>query len=606
MNTGIERSQNEIRRIKGQIAILKEQGFSNFEMIDILKVSRSQFFRYCQAMKPDAEKTLNLDKSIEVKPLTRIQRNLNPIEFCDKYLAVNPLPMQRLILKAFYNLELNDLEKNQLLKLKREGKTTWEYGGKYNELVLLIGMKGGKTTLASIIAQIEEYELFKKGNPAKFYGLVPGERIYIKNVATNEKQAEKTIFAKIQASIDRSPYFKARQPKLTGTIYHFRDTNVYIESGHSNSSSLVGDACILVLLDELDRFVKTGTGKYSAEEVYNALDKSTDPFNRGGHSDGKTVSISSLVHPRGFMVYLYELCKRLKSMLGFWMPEWEMQPDLYSGKTFIYNKIRIPLEHKDALSKNPEKFLRDKAGIIGYSIGAFYREPDKIKNMFENSHNLGYKNPIDELGRFADWFKAKSDIAYFLHHDPSVSHDAYAIVLGHRENDIAIIDMVYRFIPPEAGEIDIEKVKLFCEDLLNRFPSIEKITYDTWAASSIMQFYDKLGFKVENLYIRKPQHELLKEKIYTNKFHCHRYPILERELSELELDGDKIDHPSPGSKDTADAVAGVVWNAMQSSDLSAGLAIGNRDSEVTESGFKILNGKRRRKIWESEHIWRKW
>jgi len=517
----------------------------------------------------EVEKQINPDRYLgKIKPLKEIDKTLNPIEFCRKYSPIKPKPMQELILKAFYNLPLNDEEKTKLLSMRSRGKTTWEEGRRYQELILLIGMKGGKTTLAALIAQIEEYELFKTGDICKHYGFAPGERIYIKNVATNEKQAEKTIFAKIQASIDRSPYFKTRMPNLVGNTYHFRDTNVFIESANSNSSSLTGDICKLVSLDELDRFTNTKNGKYSAEEVYSALDKSTDPFEK----DGRKVSISSLVHLKGFK---------------------------YSGKTFFF-KIPIPIEHRDSFKKNPGKFLRDKACLGGYSQGKYYRMPDKVKAIFERSHNEGFKNPIDSNGRFADWFKAKEGCKYYEHHDPSVSHDAYSISLGHEEDGVSFIDLMIRFLPPvQGGEIDIEEVKEFCDNMHERIRP-EKITYDTWAASAIMQGFQKKGYETENLYIRKAQHDLLKEKIYSSKFRCPNYPIIPTELIELDLDGDKVDHPLNGSKDSADSVAGVVWNCSRNAGISAGVAVGGADSqgEVSKAGFKELEYAGRKRIWD--------
>jgi hypothetical protein len=579
---------------------MRRAKISNEAIRKTLKLSKDQLFRYINAY-PEQDKNFHLDKQlIKTEALKEINRNLNPIEFCDAYLPIKLKPMQRLILKAFYNLKLSADDKKRLLKLKNQGKTTWEEGGTYQELVLLIGMKGGKTTLAAVIAQIEEYELYKIGDICGKYGFVPGEEIYIKNVATNEKQAFKTIFAKIKASIERSPYFKARYPKEKENIFHFQDTNVFIESGHSNSSSLVGDNCKLVLLDELDRFRSTN-GKYSAEEVYSALDKSTDPFGR----DGKKVSISSLVHDKGFMVELYNKCRTIKSMLGFWMPEWEMQPDRYSGKVFLHGNVKIPIEHHDSYRKNPEKFLRDKACMLGYTKGAYYKEPHRVRHCLEQSYNIGMRDPIDQFGRFAENFRGKN-FKYFEHHDPSVSHDAYAVCLGHMEKDFVIIDMVHRFLPPaEGGEIDIEKVKEFCDTLHERFPSLELITYDTWAASALMQSFSKKGFKVENLYIKKPQHDLLKEKIYSDKFRCHKHRIFSKELTELELNGDKVDHPQDGSKDTADSVAGVVWNCVKAygTGVTANIAVKSKeDKEPVRAGFKKLNG-RRRKIWESSLVY---
>lgn len=597
-NTGDQRTQVQIKHIAHKIFELEQSDYSPREIREKLSISKYQYIRYRKTRYfPRVQDHLFIDKSVHIKPIGKINKNLNPVEFCDKYLAGKLLPVQRTIIKAFYNLPLDEWEKKWLLKMSRDGKTTWEEGGSYQELVLLIGMKAGKTVLASFIAQIEEYELFKIGDICKHYNFVPGQRIYIKNVATNADQAEKTIFAQIKSSIERSSYFKARDPKLTGNTYHFRDTNVFIESGHSNSSSLVGDACKLVSFDELDRF-KTTSGKYSSDEVYEALVKSTDCFGK----EGKRVSISSLVNAKGFMVHLYEQAKIIKSMLGFWMAEWEMQPERYSGKSFYHGRLPIPIEHQDSYRKNPEKFLRDKASIVGYTQGKYYRQPDRIKYFFDQSHNEGYRNPINEFGQYAEDFKAKN-FTYFMHHDPAVSHCSYAIALGHKENDLIVIDMIHKFNPLiQGGEIDTEEIKTFTKEIIERFPGVELITYDTWAATDCMQMLEKKGYKRENLYVRKPQHDLLKEKIYEFRVRCHQYKSLEDELNELEVSGNDVDHPENGSKDCADAVAAVVWHCVhnEASAVTAGASMVSKDDSgnVRGLGFKGLNMGRRRRIWE--------
>lgn len=574
-----------------RIVELRGLGYDRAYICQELKISKWRYHKYLNRLKPPED--IVLDSTLKVRPLKKINKKLNPIEFCEQYLCFNPKPMQKLILKAFYNLELSLYEKKILQKLKREGKTTWEEGADYQELVMLIGMKGTKTTIASMISQIEEYELYKVGNISQRFGFIPGEEIYIINVATNKKQALATIFAKTKASIERSPYFKARNPTSTESVYHFRDTNVFLLSGHSNSSSLVGKTCKCVEFDELDRFQNNTTGKYSAEEVYEGMVRSTDPF--GIHR--RIVSLSSLVKGQGFMVHLFELSKISTTMLGFWMAEWEMNPELYSGETFFY-KVPIPIEHKDNLNKNPSKFLRDKACIIGYTKGAYYREPDKVKGLFEQCHNEGYRPPVDHQLRFADWFHAKEGFTYYEHHDPSVSHDAYAIALGHKDGGLAILDLIFRFLPPAGGEIDIEQVREFCKTLHSRFPAVELITYDTWAASALMQDFEKQGLKTENLYIRKAQHDLLKEQIYSKKVRGQKYDVLIKELLGLELNGEKVDHHPDSSKDVADAVAGVVWHCVRKIGLTAGISSGTEDKKENTEPSTFLGKRRRVSIWQ--------
>jgi len=209
-------------------------------------------------------------------------------------------------------------------------------------------------------------------------------------------------------------------------------------------------------------------------------------------------------------------------MLGFWLPEWEMRREKYKmysnpGKEyyFFYQGLKIPIEHKSKFNKNPGGFLRDKGSVIGYTKGKYYRMPIKVDECFEQAHNEGYKNPLKEDGSFEPWFKQKDGFRYFMHGDASYTHDAYGLALGHREGENIIDDLAHRFIPQgQDGEIDLEEVKKFILLLIGLFPGLEEFTYDTWAAAELKQSLSKLGIKTDNLYIKKPQHDLLKEKIY--------------------------------------------------------------------------------------------
>lgn len=59
-------------------------------------------------------------------------------------------------------------------------------------------------------------------------------------------------------------------------------------------------------------------------------------------------------------------------------------------------------------------------------------------------------------------------------------------------------------------------------------------------------------------------YNLLKEAIYEERIDIPYHEVLSRELSNLELvNGNKVDHPPKGSKDVADAVAGVIANIAE-------------------------------------------
>lgn len=133
------------------------------------------------------------------------------IEFVESSwgLKMTLFPVQRVILKAHYGLELDDVdtfeisdwtrtkvethtEKSYLKKLYDEGRCNIGEvipGKQRREMVLSIGRRSGKTTISACIAAYETYKLIKKENPQKFYGLPASNNIQIISVATDKDQA---------------------------------------------------------------------------------------------------------------------------------------------------------------------------------------------------------------------------------------------------------------------------------------------------------------------------------------------------------------------------------------------------------------------------------
>ncbi|GAG80471.1 unnamed protein product, partial [marine sediment metagenome] len=86
----------------------------------------------------------------------------------------------------------------------------------FRELCLVLGRRGSKTILASVITAYEIYKLLVigGGDPHKFYGLPYDDEIAIINVALSQEQSGR-LFGQVQARIRNSPFFKGRISKET-------------------------------------------------------------------------------------------------------------------------------------------------------------------------------------------------------------------------------------------------------------------------------------------------------------------------------------------------------------------------------------------------------
>jgi len=439
----------------------------------------------------------------------------DPVYFAENILELKLWPKQIDVLREFYNP-----------------------ANGYNELVLVWGMRSSKTFLASVIGSYECFKLLQYEDPAKFFGLPSHHEIFIINVATSEQQAKDTIFAETVNRVENSDWFKAKRPNITSNEIRFSPQNVIIRSEHSNSSSLVGKTSICVLFDELARFKDT-KGKMSGENVYFSLARSVQTF---GHK-GIRVSISSPLFVNDFIMQLHRKSKNIKTMLGYQNATWEVNPNI----------TKESLESE--FQKNPEAAWRDYGARPSAASETFYKDPWKIDLVFVG----------DEPNFTSDSFVGKPGYVYYAAIDPALKGDSFGFALVHREDDMVVIDLVYRFKPDitQQIEVDAQALKEFVLSIVKRFLTYEMRT-DTWQFPETIQAIRAQGVEIVQNHVLRKEHDYLKELIYTKKIKGYYYEPLITELKQLELkSGIRVDHPPDGSKDVADALANACCAASQ-------------------------------------------
>lgn len=475
------------------------------------------------------------------------------------FLNFQMFPMQQLILKIYYGLELDAKELKLIERLIDDKRCTWDgTNHMHKELVLVAGMRGSKTVLASVMACIEEHECYKqyitKGSVSAQYGFADNQQIFILIVATNETQALDTSMAAVRSRIRGSDYYKARGAaiKELETDFKFFDTNLTIRSGHSNSASLAGKTSKAVIIEELSRFKDSRSGNRSSRPVYETVTRGTASFG----NDGKIINITSPLEITDFCFELFEASRDIDNMVGFILPTWEMHPNIKRYKSDCTHKHHVHLEAE--FRKNPEGAERDYGCECSKAMEAYFRMQDKIDDACKVE-----TSPIDEMGRFSDDFRGKASNIYFMHGDPAVKNDRFGICVAHPENDKVVVDLLHFFEAPKGGEVDIEEIEQFFMNVLDRF-QIDTASFDTWAIPSVKQAIEKRGVRFENLLVDKEVYDNLKDLIYNDRLICFKNDILIKELKGLLLiNGKKIDHLRNNSKDLSDGLAGAIWWAAK-------------------------------------------
>ncbi len=147
------------------------------------------------------------------------------------------------------------------------------------------------------------------------------------------------------------------------------------------------------------------------------------------------------------------------------------------------------------------------------------------------------------------------------------------------------IDFMLQIRPEQGEQIDIGKVQTFVLNLKNYGFHLQRVTADGFQSAYFLQEIEKSNLlpartrqqgqkwdemKLETRVISVDKtdepYKMLRDCMNQNAISYYHYPIFETEVQDLEHDPDakggkgNVDHPPTGSKDVADAVAGVCYS----------------------------------------------
>lgn len=253
--------------------------------------------------------------------------------------------------------------------------------------------------------------------------------------------------------------------------------------------------------------------------------------------------------------------------------------------------IEVPTAYLTDFRRDPVKALKDLAGIPPEASDPFIALPDRILACQDHWHARFGDDP--RVGDEPTWPKlrmprATDGIKRVVHLDLAVSGqgDALGLAMGHvagivdvdgEEKPLIVFDLLMRIHAPSGGEIILGDVRRIIYRLARDlgYP-IKLVTADGFSSVDTLQQMRKAKINADYLSVDKTKqpYEDLREAIYDERVLFPKYlsriregdtepiNIAYRELSQISDVGMKIDHPTPGSKDVADAMAGVVHLLM--------------------------------------------
>jgi len=281
--------------------------------------------------------------------------------------------------------------------------------------------------------------------------------------------------------------------------------------------------------------------------------------------------------------------------------------------------IEVPVDYRKDFENDIDGSLRDIAGIATESVSPYFQRSMKIfESIYED---LPVATDVDEVvdgglfrihwGRIAEQYTRTlpggfeeqawrplrhPGAARYAHVDPSLTGDATGVVIAHisgwtevvrkgddgeEYNEIAPVietDFEVRVVPPPGDEIDFGNIRSIIYQFQEHGFHIAFVSMDSWNSADALQQYRKRGIEAEVASVDRTTmpYDVLKSAFYEGRIRTSGNEVLVRELRNLQRvprtsGGFKIDHPAtdsdgkPGSKDIADALAGVVYALTQRS-----------------------------------------
>lgn len=401
------------------------------------------------------------------------------------------LPVQKFILKCAYNIPLSNDEKSIIIRDKFNEKevcrfTELDYLGFLNEqhrinikevtgekkdfrpnLCLVIGRRGTKTTLISVVIGYEVYRLLRKYSPHQYYNIMPNDEIRLSCLATNLDQSSE-LFRRITGHLERSDFFKRYRNKATND-YMQLSTEKDIEQygpGQRPSLRVVASPCsarglrshnnICVVFDEIAYFFESDTSADKSDRgVYDAVTPSIAGFSSPeGDHHGRVFCISSPNTRSGLFYELYQRSfeEDCKDWLMIQAPAWEVNPTL--SPQFLRGKY----------AENPITYKNEFGGEFN----------DRVFGWIENEQVLRM-NIIPGL-RLKE--RNMERLPHFMGVDVGLQNDGTAVVISHlvkKETPSGFRDFI---------ELDCAEVRYAKQEKKDYF-SPEEI------AEWLYSFYDK-------------------------------------------------------------------------------------------------------------------
>ena len=497
-----------------------------------------------------------------------------------------------------------------------EGRFLIRRGGK-----TVVTGNTGKTTLALFSTAYQLYHLSCYINPQKTFGLDPSSEIVFIFQSLNAKLAKAVDYDRFKDMISKSPYFKQQFEFDKTILSELRFPHrIIVKPISGNETGAIGQNVIGGIIDEINFMSVIGSSKQAADggtydqaiELYNAISRRRKSrFLAGGRMPGLLCLVSSKRTPGQFTDRKEAQAKTNPRLFVYDKRVWDVKPGSFSGvvfSVFIGDQTRkprildsedvvahadrhlidrIPIEFKQEFQDDITKALRDIAGRATNAIHPFMADTERVTQNFGKIESVLTVSECDFISTRPGILPSRivnRDYPRFVHLDLSLTGDSTGVVIGHcpmfrkikrveAEEMLPVIqiDCVLEVLAPKGGEIEYHKIRHLLYKLRELGMPIRWVTLDSYQSADTMQVLRTEGFQTgyQSLDTTMVPYVVTKAALYDGRVLVQDHQKLKIELTTLERDfkKSKIDHSAHGSKDLADALAGVVYGLSMRKDI---------------------------------------
>jgi len=488
--------------------------------------------------------------------------------------------------------------------------------GDYVEIVLTGAIGTAKTTLAIWTTAYQVYLLACLREPQKTFGIDRSSEILFVFQSLNATLAKQVNYDRFRSLIQTSPFFTDYFPfdtKInTECIFPSR---IIVRPVSGQESAAIGQNVFGGMMDEVNFMEVTEKsaksddgGEYNqAIALYNSLSRRRKSrFMHKGKLPGVFCLVSSKRYPGQFTdiktaeakndptIYVYD--KRTWDILpedrfsGDWFDvfigDLSRKPRMIEADDHIDRKkekaliVAVPVEYRNDFETDIMNALRDIAGVSTLAQYPFIMDQDAVTEGFGQVHSILTRDTVDfqtsKLGIMREKFLAPEE-PRFIHIDLSMTGDATGVACGFVDKFTRIkvgdetwevlpnivFDFMLRVVPPAGGEINYQKIRDTIYVLIEQGLNIKWVSCDSFQSTDMMQLLRRKGMTTGMVSIDKniEPYSFLKTAFYQRRIDCPNHRFVQKEIASLEIDQKKfkVDHPPTGSKDVADAMAGVVF-----------------------------------------------